>query len=137
MTFFKPSKALSENKNHKKIWSVTQMDIKTAFLNGYLKEELYMMQPEGFVDPKNANKVCKLQRSIYGLVQASRSWNIRFDEMIKVFGFMQTYGEACVYKKVSGSSVAFLILYVDDILLMGNDIEFLDNIKAYLNKFFQ
>ena len=117
-------------------YEIWQMDVKTAFLNGHLKEELYMMQPEGFVDPKNANKVCKLQRSIYGLVQASRSWNIRFDEMIKAFGFMQTYGEACVYKKVSGSSVAFLILYVDDILLMGNDIEFLDSIKAYLNKCF-
>ena len=49
---------------------------------------------------------------------------------------MQTYGEACVYKKVSGSSVAFLILYVDDILLMGIDIEFLESIKAYLNKCF-
>ena len=59
------------------------MDVKTAFLNGFLKEELYMMQPEGFVDPKGANKMCKLQRSIYGLVQASRSWNIRFDELIK------------------------------------------------------
>ena len=64
-------------------YEIWQMDVKTAFLNGHLKEELYMMQPEGFVDPKNANKVCKLQRSIYGLVQASRSWNIRFDEMIK------------------------------------------------------
>ena len=53
-----------------------------------------MMQPQGFVDPKNTNKVCKLQRSIYGLVQASQSWNIHFDEMIKAFGFMQTYGEA-------------------------------------------
>ena len=52
------------------------------------------------------------------------------------FGFTQTYGEACVYKKVSGSSVAFLLLYVDDILLMGNDIEFLESIKAYLNKCF-
>ena len=117
-------------------YEIWQMDVKTAFLNGHLKEELYMMQPEGFVDPKNANKVCKLQQSIYGLVQASRSWNIRFDEMIKAFGFMQTYGEACVYKKVSGSSVAFLILYVDGILLMGNNIELLDNIKAYLNKSF-
>ena len=47
-------------------YEIWQMDVKTAFLNGYLKEELYMMQPEGFVDPKNANKVCKLQRSIYG-----------------------------------------------------------------------
>ena len=60
----------------------------TAFLNGFLKEELYMMQPEGFVDPKGANKVWKLQRSIYGLVQASRSWNIRFDEVIKAYGFL-------------------------------------------------
>ena len=74
-----------------------------------LKEELYMMQPEGFVDPKNADIVCKLQRSIYGLVQASRSWNICFDEMIKAFGSTQTYGEACIYKKVSGSTTAFLI----------------------------
>jgi hypothetical protein len=117
-------------------YEIWQMDVKTAFLNGFLKEELYMMQPEGFVDPKGANKVCKLQRSIYGLVQASRSWNIRFDEVIKAYGFVQTYGEACIYKKVSGSSVAFLILYVDDILLIGNDIEFLDGIKGYLNKNF-
>ena len=48
-------------------YEIWQMDVKTAFLNGFLKEELYMMQPEGFVDPKNANKVCKLQRYIYGL----------------------------------------------------------------------
>ena len=70
-------------------YEIWQMDVKTAFHNGYLKEELYMMEPEGFVDPKGPNKVCKLQRSIYGLVQASRSWNIRFDEMIKDFGFIQ------------------------------------------------
>ena len=95
-----------------------------------------MMQPEEFVDPKGANKVCKLQRSIYGLVQASRSWNIRFDSVIKAYGFIQTFREACIYKKVSGSSVAFLILYVDDILLIGNDIEFLDSIKGDLNKSF-
>ena len=103
------------------IW---QMDVKTAFLNGFLEEELYMMQPEGFVDPKGANKVCKLQHSIYGLVQASRSWNKRFDSVIKAYGFIQTFGEACIYKKVSGSSVAFLVLYVNDILLIGNDVEF-------------
>ena len=119
------------------------MDVKTAFLNGFLKEELYMIQPEGFVDPKNANKVCKLQRSIYGLVQASRSWNKRFDEVIKAFGFIQVVGESCIYKKVSGSSVAFLILYVDYILLIvdyillvGNNVEFLESVKDYLNKSF-
>ena len=80
--------------------------------------------------------MCKLQRSIYGLVQASWSWNICFDKLIKAYGFIQTYGEACIYNKVSGSSVAFLILYVDEILLIGNDIEFLDSIKGYLNKSF-
>ena len=58
-------------------YEIWQMDVKTAFLNGFIKEELYMMQPEGFVNPKGANKVCKLQWSIYGLVQASRSWNMR------------------------------------------------------------
>src|SRR5215216_7940261 len=108
------------------------MDVKTAFLNGFLKE-LYMMQQKGFVDPKNANEVCKLQRSIYGLVQASRSRNIHFDKVIKAYGFIQTYGEAYIYKKVSGSSIAFLILYVYDILLIGNDIELLNSVKAYLN----
>ena len=90
-------------------YEIWQMDIKIVFLNGFLEEELYMMQPEGFVDPKGPNKVCKLQRSIYGLVQVSRSWNIRFDELIKAFSFRQTCGEACIYKKVSGSTTAFLI----------------------------
>ena len=89
-------------------YEIWQMDVKTAFLNRFL-EELYMMQPEGFVDPKGANKVCKLQRSIYGLVQASRSWNIRFDELIKAYGFIWNFGKTCIYKKVSGSTTAFLI----------------------------
>ena len=62
------------------------MDVKTAFLNGRLKEDVYMVQPEGFVDPKKLNMICKLQRFIYGLKQASRSWNLRFDEAIKEFG---------------------------------------------------
>ena len=56
--------------------------------------------------------------------------------MIKAFGFIQVYGEVCLYKKVSGSSVVFFVLYVDDILLMGNDIEMLESIKVYLNKSF-
>ena len=96
----------------------------TAFLNGNIEEELYMMQPEGFVDPKDADKVCKLQCSIYGLKQASQSWNIRFDEVIKAFEFVQNVEETCIYKKVSGSWVAFLVLYVDDILLVGDAVKF-------------
>jgi hypothetical protein len=93
------------------------MDAKTTFLNGNIEEELYIVQPEGVVDPKDANKVCKLQRSIYGLKQASRSWNLRFDEVIKGFGFVQNTEESCIYKKMSGRSVSFLVLYVDEILL--------------------
>ena len=64
------------------------MDKKTTFLNGLIKEELYMMQQEIFVNPKGANKMCKLQRSIYELVQTSRSWNIRFDELMKAYSFI-------------------------------------------------
>ena len=90
-------------------YEIWQMDVKILFLNRFIKEELYMTQPEGFLNPKGANKVCKLQRSIYGLVQASRSWNKRFDSVIKAYGFIQTFGEACIYKKVSGSTTAFLI----------------------------
>jgi hypothetical protein len=116
-----------------KIW---QMDVKTAFLNGNIDEELYMMQPEGFVDSKDANKVCKLQCSIYGLKQASQSWNLHFDQVIKSFGFVPNSYEACVYKKVSGSSVTFLVLYVDNILIIGNDIGMLNDVKSYLNKCF-
>lgn len=114
-------------------YEIWQMDVKTAFLNGNIEEELYMVQPEGFIDLKDAGKVCKLQWSIYGLKQASRSWNLQFDEVIKAFGFVQNVEEFCVYKKLSGSSVAFLVLYVDDILLIGNDVKFLESVKEYLN----
>ncbi|GJY29816.1 retrotransposon protein, putative, ty1-copia subclass [Tanacetum coccineum] len=90
-----------------KIW---QMDVKTALLNGYLDEDIYIVQPEGFVEPNHPRKVCKLQRSIYGLKQASRSWNKRFDEEIKKFGFAQHLDELCVYQKASGGNVTLLIL---------------------------
>ncbi|KAK9020229.1 hypothetical protein V6N11_054719 [Hibiscus sabdariffa] len=112
-------------------YEIWQMDVKTAFLNGKLEEDVYMTQPEGFVTPKNAGKVCKLQRSIYGLKQASRSWNLRFNDAIKEFGFIRNEDEPCVYKKFSGSIISFLILYVDDILIIGNDIPTLQSVKAW------
>jgi hypothetical protein len=112
------------------------MDVNTAFLNGNLDEDMYMIQLEGFVDPTNAGKVCKLYKSIYGLKQASRSWNIHFDEVVKRFGFLLNEEEACVYKKESGSSIAFLFMYVDDILLNGNDIPMLESVKTSLKNSF-
>ncbi|GJT95850.1 retrotransposon protein, putative, ty1-copia subclass [Tanacetum coccineum] len=117
-------------------YEIWQMDVKTAFLNGYLNEEVYMEQPEGFVSQKYPNRVCKLKRSIYGLKQASRQWNKRFDDEIKKFGFNQNRDEPCVYVKASGSYVTFLILYVDDILIMGNNIPMLQDVKSYLGRCF-
>ncbi|KAJ9565872.1 hypothetical protein OSB04_001838 [Centaurea solstitialis] len=118
-------------------YEIWQMDVKTAFLNEKLTEDVYMEQPEGFIDPKNPNKVCKLLKSIYGLKQASRSWNLHFDERIKEFGFAKSEFEPCVYTKFSGSIVTFLVLYVDDILLIGNDVPTLQSVKSWLSKCFQ
>ena len=117
-------------------YEIWQMDVKTAFLNGNLNEDVYMTQPEGFINPNNARKVCKLRKSIYGLKQASRSWNIRFDEVVKGFGFIKNEEEPCVYKKTSGSALVFLVLYVDDILLIGNDIPLLESVKTSLKNSF-
>ena len=90
-------------------YEIWQMNVKTAFLNGYIREEIYMDQPVGFISHGQELKVCKLMKSIYGLKQASHSWNIRFDEAIKSFGFSQNTDEPCVYKKVSGRIITFLI----------------------------
>ena len=80
-------------------YEIWQMDVKTAFLNGHIQEEILMDQPEGFISHGQESKVCKLMRSIYGLKQASRNWNIHFDEAIKSFDFSQNMDEPCVYKK--------------------------------------
>ncbi|KAL0319632.1 UNVERIFIED_CONTAM: Retrovirus-related Pol polyprotein from transposon TNT 1-94 [Sesamum radiatum] len=113
-----------------KIW---QIDVKTAFLNGFIEEEIFIDQPEGFTTVGEEQKVCRLQRSIYGLKQAFRSWNTRFDEVIRGYDFIKNDYDPCVYKKISGSSVAYLVLYVDDILLIGNDVKMLGDIKAWLS----
>jgi hypothetical protein len=112
------------------------MDVKMTFLNGNLIEDVYMTQPKGFVDPKYAGKICKLQNSIYELKQASRSWNLHFDEVVKGFDFIKNIEEPCIYKKVSGSAVVFLVLYMDDILLIKNDIPMMEAVKSSLRKSF-
>ncbi|KAA0064277.1 gag/pol protein [Cucumis melo var. makuwa] len=111
-------------------YEIWQMDVKTPFLNGNLEESIFMSQPEGFITQGQEQKVCKLNRSIYGLKQASRSWNIRFDTAIKSYGFDQNVDEPCVYKKINKGKVAFLVLYVNDILLIKNDVGYLTDVKA-------
>ena len=71
-------------------------------------------------------------KSIYGLKKAFRSWNIRFDQAFKSFGFLQNPNEPCIYKKCEGKVVCFLVLYVADILLIGNDVAALSTVKVWL-----
>ncbi|KAL0282701.1 UNVERIFIED_CONTAM: Retrovirus-related Pol polyprotein from transposon TNT 1-94 [Sesamum angustifolium] len=92
-----------------------------AFLN-YVEEEIFMDQPEGFTTIGEEQKVCRLQRSIYGLKQVFRSCNARFDEVIRGYNFIKNEHDPCVYKKFNGS-VAYLVLYVNDIMLIGNDVK--------------
>ncbi|KAI3509033.1 hypothetical protein L1887_24056 [Cichorium endivia] len=110
---------------------------KTAGCKWILKKKTDMDgKPEGFVDAKYPNKVYKLEKSIYGLKKASRSSNLCFHEKVKEFSFSRSEDEACVYVKASGSIVTFLVLYVDHILLMGNDIPTLQDVKSCLGKCF-
>ncbi|KAL0439112.1 UNVERIFIED_CONTAM: Retrovirus-related Pol polyprotein from transposon RE1 [Sesamum latifolium] len=114
-------------------YEIWQMDVKMAFLNDFVEEEIFMDLLEGFTAVGEEQKVCRLQRSIYGLKQASRSWNTRFDEVIRGYDFIKNDYDPCIYKKISGSSVVYLVLYVDDILLIENDVKMLGDIKAWLS----
>ncbi|GJS14586.1 retrotransposon protein, putative, ty1-copia subclass [Tanacetum coccineum] len=113
-----------------------RMDVKTAFLNKKLIKDVFMAQPEDFENAKYPKRACKLQKAIYGLKQASRSWNLCFHEKITQFGFSKSEDESCIYVKVSGSVVVFLVLYADDILLIGNDTPTLQSVKDWLGKCF-
>ena len=118
-------------------YEIWQMDIKTTFMNANLEESTYITQLEGFIEQGQEQKNCKLQKSIYGLKQASRSWNITFDTAIKSYSFEYNVDEPCVYKRVFNSIVAFLVLYVDDILLIWNDVNNLNGVKKWLSMQFQ
>ncbi|GJU23853.1 zinc finger, CCHC-type containing protein [Tanacetum coccineum] len=112
---------------------IHQMDVKTAFLNGDLDEEVYMKQPEGFVMLSNKHKVCKLVKSLYGLKQAPKQWHQKFDEVVSSSGFHLNQYDKCVYSKFDSSSKGVIIwLYVNDMLIFKNDQDQVDK----TNKFF-
>ena len=113
-----------------------QIDVKTAFLNGDLNEEVYMMQPEGFVANDSGKLVCRLKKSIYGLKQASRQWYLKFHSVVTSYGFVENKVDQCIYCKVSGRKFIFLILYVDDILLASSDLGLLHETKRMLSNNF-
>ncbi|KAI5314256.1 hypothetical protein L3X38_043432 [Prunus dulcis] len=113
-----------------------QMDVKTAFLNGDLKEDIFMQQPPGFVERGKEHCVCKLNKSIYGLIQASRQGYLKFDEVVTSFGFIENILDDCIYLKVDKSRFIFLVLYVDDILLASSDFQLLLETKTMLSNSF-
>ena len=113
-----------------------QMDVKTTFLNGDLEEEVYMKQLEGFSSSDGEKLVCKLKKSLYRLKQASRQWYLKFHNVISSFGFVENIMDECIYLKVNGNKICFLVLYVDAILLATNDKGLLHEVKQFLSKNF-
>ena len=103
---------------------IHQMDVKTAFLNGELKEEIYMEQLEGFIVLGQEKKVCRLIKSLYGLKQAPKQWNEKFDNAMMSNGFRINECDKCVYIKDTANGYVIVCLYVDDMLIIGsnNDI---------------
>jgi Reverse transcriptase (RNA-dependent DNA polymerase) len=93
------------------------MDVKTAFLNGDLYEEIYMKRPESFIIKGKEHMRCRLKRSMYELKQTSRQWYLKFDQVIIEFEFKENTIDQCISLKVSGRKFIILVLYVDDILL--------------------
>ena len=116
---------------------VHQMDVKTAFLNGDLDEEVYMEQPEGFVLPGNEHKVCKLVKSLYGLKQAPKQWHEKFDQAILSDGFKHNNADKCLYSKCCDDHVIIVCLYVDDMLIVSNDMKGITETKRFLSSIFK
>ena len=115
---------------------VHQLDVKTAFLNGSLDDEIYMQQPDGYINKKHPDYVCKLKRSIYGLRQAARCWNKVIDGYLKSKNYKASSADSCVYIKQENGSFIILCLYVDDILIASNNMSMLEKEKSELGKRF-
>jgi hypothetical protein len=100
-------------------WRVHHMDVKSVFLNGDLKEEVYVHQPLGFVIPVKEGKVLRLRNALYGLQQAPRAWNAKLDSTFKGMGFGQSPYEAAIYRRGNGGNALLVGVYVDDLVITG------------------
>lgn len=113
------------------------VDIKTAYLNGRLTEEVYMRQPPGFTAPGSDGKVCRLLKSIYGLRQSARCWNQRMDTVLRDMGFTASSADPCLYiRKVNGKQV-FVLLYVDDVVIGCTEEDEIDQVHGEISKHFE
>ena len=110
---------------------IQQLDIKGAYLNGILKEKVYMRQPKGYED--GTDRICELIKTLYGLKQSGREWNIEFDMKIKEFGFKRICSDPCVYIKWDGSDIVILTVWVDDILLFTTSDKLMEQTISYIS----
>jgi hypothetical protein len=112
------------------------MDVKSAFLNGDLKEDVYVQQPPGFIDPRAPRRVLKLKKALYGLKEAPRAWNARLDQELCKLGFRRSIEEHVVYKRGSGRSLLLVGVYVDDLIFCGPDKNVIAKFKQQMKESF-
>jgi hypothetical protein len=112
------------------------MDVKATFVHGDLEKEIYMKQPKGFVVKGKKDLVCKLKRSLYGIKQSPRMWYQKFDTYILSFGFVRSKVDHCIYSKEEGGCFIHVALYVDDMLLIGNNMDAIKEVKKQLSSKF-
>src|SRR5260370_32812310 len=111
------------------------MDVKLACLNGILNKEIYMEQPQGFIAAVQENKMCQLKRALYSLKQVSRTWNEQFHGVLNALGFEWMYSDAGIYvcHQHGGNSLLIVILYIDDITIMGSSLKDVKQLKEKLS----
>jgi len=115
-------------------WSISQLDVKNAFLNGELREEVYMQPPPGYSVPDGL--VCRLRRSLYGLKQAPRAWFERFSSVVIDAGFTPSAHDPALFVHTSPRGRTLLLLYVDDMIITGDDSQYIDFVKQRLSETF-
>eukprot|EP00253_Pinus_taeda_P030808 PITA_30808 len=118
-------------------WKVYQMDVKSAFLNGVLKEEIYVEQPLGYEKKGEEHKVCKLKKAFYGLKQAPRAWYSRIDSYLLDNEFDKCEGEPTIYIKEKDGKILIVVLYVDDVIFTGNNDHLIKNFKSVMKEEFE
>ena len=119
-------------------WTIHQMDVKSAFLNGFLEEEIYIEQPPGFIMPGKEHLVYRLRKALYGLKQAPRAWYARIDSYLVSLGFERSASEPTLYVKRNGAETQLIVsLYVDDLLVTGGDKFMLADFKAKMKEMFE
>ena len=118
-------------------WPIHQLDVLTAFLNGLLKEDVYMLQPPGFLHPGFEHLVCKLHKSLYGLKQSPRAWYARLHAALLAWHLTQSAADPNLYFAHIGEDTIALLVYVDDILITGSSPRLLAQLKDHLHNTFR